>query len=197
MLLPETTDQQAYEVVERIRSGLATQPIMLAGHPVALTISAGIACLRDEHESLETLLERADRALYQAKAAGRNRVDLELTGAPDAPLTAGSATPDADRRRHPRRSIAYGVRIQVMDPSCDTTAPSRYRAVSRDISARGMRVLAERTFRANTSIRLAVEGDGQGGDDLTFHTGSIVWAHPLPGERRCMLGIQFGEGEGL
>ncbi|WP_276570130.1 PilZ domain-containing protein [Thiocystis violacea] len=112
-------------------------------------------------------------------------------------MAAGSAAPDADRRRDPRRSITHGVRLQVIDPSRDITAPSRYQAVSRDISAHGMRILAERTFPANTPIRLAVEDDGHASDELTFHTGSIVWAHPLPGERRCLLGIQFGEGEAL
>ncbi len=206
LLLPEATEQQAYEVVERIRQALVTQPIMLAAHPVSMTISAGIACLSDEQESLETLLERADQALYQAKRAGRNRVALELKGAPAAALTPGSATPgagssrqspDADRRHHPRRPIAYGVQLQVMDPSRNTTAPSRYQAVARDISADGMRILADRTFPANTPIRLAVEDEEHAGHEPTFHTGSIVWAHPLPGERRCMLGIQFGEGEAL
>ncbi len=77
LLLPETTATQARTVLEQVCRALAAQPIDVSGNTVTLTISAGIASLAHEAESLDTLLERADRALYQAKAAGRNRVVVE------------------------------------------------------------------------------------------------------------------------
>jgi GGDEF domain-containing protein len=54
------------------------------GKPVGATVSAGIAISRHDAtgESLEEMLDRADRALYAAKAAGRNRVRTEDAAVP-------------------------------------------------------------------------------------------------------------------
>jgi diguanylate cyclase (GGDEF)-like protein/PAS domain S-box-containing protein len=73
LLLPETTQEQAYEVVERVRKALVAQPIAFNGQAVSLTISSGISSLVGQ-ESFDTILSQADRALYRAKEAGRNRV---------------------------------------------------------------------------------------------------------------------------
>jgi len=77
LLLPETTSKQAYEVMERIRKTLLSQPIELEGKRVSITISSGISSLTSAEESLDQLLKRADQALYQAKETGRNRVVVE------------------------------------------------------------------------------------------------------------------------
>ena len=63
ILLPDTPPEQAGEIVERLR----------ATTPMGQTCSAGLACW-DYLESIEDLLARADRALYEAKAAGRDRL---------------------------------------------------------------------------------------------------------------------------
>jgi len=60
--------------IERVRQILTAGPLDLAGRPVAVTISVGIACATSAHEPLDALLARADQALYRAKAAGRDRV---------------------------------------------------------------------------------------------------------------------------
>jgi diguanylate cyclase (GGDEF)-like protein len=74
VLLPETGEAQAGDVIERVRLGLAAEPVDLGGHPVAITISAGVAGLAGGEDSLDALLMRADLALYRAKNAGRNRM---------------------------------------------------------------------------------------------------------------------------
>jgi diguanylate cyclase (GGDEF)-like protein/PAS domain S-box-containing protein len=78
LLLPNTNGEQARDVVERIRLALIDQPIDLDGNPVRLTFSSGVAGLTHAHsgENLDTVFNRADQALYQAKQTGRNRVSV-------------------------------------------------------------------------------------------------------------------------
>lgn len=75
VLLPRTDEVQAKRIAERVRATLQ-QAGSLAGHIV--TVSAGVAEVqRDDStgDRADLLLERADRALYAAKGAGRDRVD--------------------------------------------------------------------------------------------------------------------------
>jgi diguanylate cyclase (GGDEF)-like protein len=78
LLLPETGRNAAYTVAERFR--LEVESYFAAresgGKPVDMTVSAGLACYPDDASTPETLLERAAQALYQAKAAGRNTVEV-------------------------------------------------------------------------------------------------------------------------
>jgi diguanylate cyclase (GGDEF)-like protein len=74
MILREISYHNAFDAMRRIGVALATHPVDFGGKPVVITTSAGVACLDCVGESLDSLLERADRALYQAKRAGRNRV---------------------------------------------------------------------------------------------------------------------------
>jgi GGDEF domain-containing protein len=63
--MPGATAEQAAEVLERLR----------AVTPQSQTFSAGVACW-DGKEISDELVARADRALYAAKAAGRDRVTI-------------------------------------------------------------------------------------------------------------------------
>jgi diguanylate cyclase (GGDEF)-like protein/PAS domain S-box-containing protein len=75
VLLPETSASQALLVAERIRARVQSGPVGNGGNPVAVTLSIGIAELRrgPMDASVEQMVQRADKALYQAKAEGRNR----------------------------------------------------------------------------------------------------------------------------
>jgi len=76
VLLPSSTLAGAKAVAERLRELVAGQPVMWEDVPVSITVSAGIAAVdAGEHIDLDTLIKRADRALYAAKANGRNRVE--------------------------------------------------------------------------------------------------------------------------
>ena len=75
LLMPVGTGADAAALAtERIRAAIATQDwrTMLGGHDHAVTVSAGIASWR-VGESLESVLARADVALYEAKTRGRNQ----------------------------------------------------------------------------------------------------------------------------
>lgn len=76
ILLPETRRWGAHAVGERIRRSVedAFAGADVAGVRVAITVSGGIACLPQDAATSTALVERADRALFLAKDAGRNRV---------------------------------------------------------------------------------------------------------------------------
>ncbi len=64
-------------VGERVRRDVATRPFKTGSATLRVTISVGIASISDDGASaIESLIDRADQALYQAKNAGRNRVHL-------------------------------------------------------------------------------------------------------------------------
>ncbi len=77
ILLPATDHVRALEVAERLRSSVAANPMDVGtGNPIAITISVGVASLNARHTDLQALLQCADTALYAAKNAGRNCVQL-------------------------------------------------------------------------------------------------------------------------
>jgi diguanylate cyclase (GGDEF)-like protein len=74
IFLPETSEPQGIKVAERIRYKIAKTPIDLQGQTIKITVSIGVATYRPHDENLDTMLKRADRALYEAKNCGRNKV---------------------------------------------------------------------------------------------------------------------------
>ncbi len=73
LLLPETSFLEATATLERLRDRLAHKPLVYEGRGILVTFSAGVARWQ-AGESQDELLTRADRAMYQAKQAGKNRV---------------------------------------------------------------------------------------------------------------------------
>ncbi|XLZ72172.1 GGDEF domain-containing protein [Massilia sp. SR12] len=74
VLLPESGPGEAQVCAERLRQGARALALSHEGQPVAVTVSIGIASLQPEDLEPAALLVRADQALYQAKAAGRDCV---------------------------------------------------------------------------------------------------------------------------
>lgn len=72
ILLPETDAADALQVAEKIRAAV----VNLGGLKRPLTISLGVASLRERGADAEELIDQADRALYQAKRTGRNRTHV-------------------------------------------------------------------------------------------------------------------------
>lgn len=79
LIMPNTSSDDAYAVVERIRGIIASHRFTSdedAGAEYSLTVSAGLATCPDDGTDAERLLSKADDALYRAKRLGRNRVEL-------------------------------------------------------------------------------------------------------------------------
>ena len=74
ILLPDTDCSRAIEIMERIRTKLSS-PVDIGRISLILKISVGISCLnRQQRDTLDLLLERADQALYRAKSTGRDKI---------------------------------------------------------------------------------------------------------------------------
>ena len=79
IIMPDASLEAAGLVAERLRQRIAGEPFTIADPAVKLsiTISLGVASTEDVHEQPDALIRRADKALYEAKGRGRNRVILE------------------------------------------------------------------------------------------------------------------------
>ena len=73
-LLPDTSFADAAAIAERIRSALAGAQFV-TGMQKPVTVSVGVAIASETDKGLTPLFTAADRALYRAKAKGRNRVE--------------------------------------------------------------------------------------------------------------------------
>ncbi len=74
VLLANTSAKAASELAEKIRAAVETHAFIYEGKRIPVTSSMGVAELTADIESAQTLLKMADKALYSAKAGGRNRV---------------------------------------------------------------------------------------------------------------------------
>jgi len=80
--LPSTALHAAHEIAERLRKAICSSTIILYDKQLNISVSIGMASLRDLPAAPQqnadvisaALLEKADKALYEAKEGGRNRV---------------------------------------------------------------------------------------------------------------------------
>ncbi len=93
VVLPETDEEGAAATAERLRADMADTPLDTATGPLDVTVSIGIAThrpgARPHHpgadgaaDATQALLQRADDALYRAKAGGRNCVRADVSNPP-------------------------------------------------------------------------------------------------------------------
>ena len=92
VVLPNTMLDGAVRLAERIRVAIAEAAIVVGGNRIPVTVSLGVATHADS-ETLEDLMQQADRCLYAAKEAGKNVV----VSGPDGPRG------DIERRPEPLR----------------------------------------------------------------------------------------------
>lgn len=76
ILLPETDRKTSMQVAERLCATIASTPIKVFEKEISVTVSIGVATQDENTTDLETLIARADQAMYIAKHKGRNRVAI-------------------------------------------------------------------------------------------------------------------------
>ncbi|MCB8884090.1 sensor domain-containing diguanylate cyclase [Acidisoma cellulosilytica] len=78
ILLPRTTYKTASSVAERLRAGIESQPFEIPGAMLNISVSIGGVC-RLPNDTIDSVMLRADNALYDAKHSGRNQVVMKKT----------------------------------------------------------------------------------------------------------------------
>ena len=97
-LLPQTSLNEGLDVAERIRANFEATMLEVDANTLAATVSVGVAMSTDQNRDLAGLLMASDRALYRAKANGRNRVEYARAG-PEVRIESVKAGTRECRRR--------------------------------------------------------------------------------------------------
>ena len=84
VMLNNTSASAAMAVAERIRKSVEEKSIMYDGKKINVTISIGVSSYNFDLETAKSIVERADKALYESKQNGRNRVTLSEKNLPKA-----------------------------------------------------------------------------------------------------------------
>ncbi|MCW8806851.1 MAG: GGDEF domain-containing protein, partial [Rhodanobacter sp.] len=85
VLSPGMDLRAAMALGERVRRTVENTPLRIDDQCLQLTVSIGVAVAALSERDAKAVLQRADKALYEAKRAGRNRVMAAADGAPDSP----------------------------------------------------------------------------------------------------------------
>jgi two-component system cell cycle response regulator len=94
IIMPDASVEAAAMVAERLRLKIADEPFGVSAPvgTIEVTISLGVTATEDPREDADEMIRRADRALYAAKAKGRNRIVIAgLDDVPPAILAAAGA----------------------------------------------------------------------------------------------------------
>ena len=99
VVMPDSDLDVAKVVAERLRALVAATPFTVAAAetPIEVTTSIGLAVSRAA-DTAESMVERADQALYRAKHGGRNRVESSVDGGDDSAKSEAVASPVAAQR---------------------------------------------------------------------------------------------------
>ncbi len=91
VLMPDTPIHLGEIVAERLRKSVADSPFETAVGPLTVSVSVGMAEATGSAETVDSLLKRADDALYAAKASGRNCVVVATEAEPATAVGGGTA----------------------------------------------------------------------------------------------------------
>lgn len=79
LILPNKPEPTAAEIAEALRTEIEDTPVTVGERSLSITASFGVASLLSDDRNIESLIARADRAMYRSKYQGRNRVSVAKT----------------------------------------------------------------------------------------------------------------------
>lgn len=85
VMFTECSREDALKVIRRILIKIEETPVVFEGHQIRTTLSSGVAAFPDDGETVKELMAKADKALYESKHAGKNRVTVYHEGLSDHP----------------------------------------------------------------------------------------------------------------
>ncbi|MEA3433954.1 MAG: diguanylate cyclase [Campylobacterota bacterium] len=74
ILMPATGMDSAFHIADRLRENIAKHKIIFDNKVVQVTVSIGLSCYRKKDNDIQTIIKRSDKALYEAKNSGRDKV---------------------------------------------------------------------------------------------------------------------------
>lgn len=80
VILPETNKEGALQVAERLREKISEKKVSVKKEEISFTVSIGVAQVTDDDLNIRSVINLADKALYEAKNKGRNCVVLKDGG---------------------------------------------------------------------------------------------------------------------
>ena len=78
LVIDDCSADGTFKVAERLRDGINHAHMRFQGQEVPAPLSIGVAQLQADDDVLDSLLKRADQAMYRAKRAGGDRVEMAL-----------------------------------------------------------------------------------------------------------------------
>lgn len=96
-----------------------------------------------------------------------------------------------NRRRHFRREDCCEVQLQTIDAPPDASDACSHNCLSRDVSAGGMRLLADRPYSVDSKVLITMECRENGWTRITSRVGTVVWSKLDAPGTHCQLGIHF------
>jgi diguanylate cyclase (GGDEF)-like protein len=139
LIMPETSKEDAGRVANRVCEAIAELEVWPADPTSRVTMSIGVASYPADALASEGLIRCADRAMYTAKAKGKNQTQLY----------------GANRRALPRIQVEVEGEIRVLEAQ---SVPFH----TLDISERGLRFRAARSLPLNSMVEFALNLPGQG-----------------------------------
>ena len=173
VILPQTDKMQALSIGERIRKRVAEACFIGRGERYSITMSGGLVSYPMDGEDRADLLEKADRAMYQAKSAGKNNIVVY----------------SREKRRYVRVDFTEGIQIKPVGFSED---PVTFRAQGRNISTGGLLFESGTFFKIGTKLQLRIPFAHS---DRWVEVTGVVVRNELNPDGKFDTGISFLEME--
>lgn len=173
LILPEVSGPGTLTLLERIRTQIHSLPFFTEH---AITFSAGIASYPAHYDGDEALglVRSADRALYQAKFEGKDRIVEHFS----------------EKRRHARFKHSWNISYEVISPEAAVGASSET-ITSQDVSLGGVRFESGEWLDLDAGLVVSLRHSDGSGEPLRV-PGKVIWTRRLS-PARLAYGIEFLE----